>query len=487
MDELRSQRRAERAARNEHAGGAPPGAAARRAGNACDKPDAHGAHGAHGAHDAYGSRDEPGADGRRRARAAPWYRRLGPGLLTGASDDDPSGIATYAQAGSQFGFAMLWLTVVTLPLMVAVQLASAHVGRGDREGLIAAIRRYYGAPLAKTLVVLVALVNVANVGADLSAMGDATALLVGGKSYWFALAYGAGMFALQVRLPYPRYARYLKWLSIALFAYVIEVALVDVDWAAVAHALVAPRIAFSHEYATTAVAVLGTTISPYLFVWQAALEVEEIAQERRAGTSAGASRKSSTSRGQGRRILIDTWVGMLASNVVAFCIMLTASAVFFAHGVHDIATTRQAAKTLEPIAGRAAFLLFACGIVVSGLLAIPAFASSAAYGFAEAWRFRASMNAPLARAPLFYAVIGACLAVGVALCFSPINPIKALYWSAVLNGVAAVPMLAMVMRLASRRDVVGRLTNGIVLNMLGWSATALMAVAVGVMVFDLVS
>lgn len=155
--------------------------------------------------------------------------------------------------------------------------------------------------------------------------------------------------------------------------------------------------------------------------------------------------------------------------------------------MHDIATTRQAAKTLEPIAGRAAFLLFACGIVVSGLLAIPAFASSAAYGFAEAWRFRASMNAPLARAPLFYAVIGACLAVGVALCFSPINPIKALYWSAVLNGVAAVPMLAMVMRLASRRDVVGRLTNGIVLNTLGWSATALMAVAVGVMVFDLVS
>jgi Mn2+/Fe2+ NRAMP family transporter len=416
--------------------------------------------------------------------AKPWYRRLGPGLLAGASDADPSNVAVYAQAGSQFGFHMLWMIVVTLPMMVVVQLASAFVARTNRKGLVAGIREHFSVRLAQMLVVMVVIVNVVNVGADLAAMGDATALVAGGRSYWYAPVYGIASLALQVLMSYERYARWLKWMTLGLLAYVIELAFVHVDWGSVLRAIVLPHIAFTHDYATTAVAVLGTTLSPYLFVWQAALEVEETQAERRNGDAACAP---GARRATERRITIDTWTGMIVTNAVSFCIMVIGAAVFFAHGKHDIGSTAQAAEALRPIAGEAAFLVFAFGIVGCGLLAIPAFAGSAAYGCAEAWRFREGLNEPVRRAPAFYTVLALCVLVGIAICFSPINPIKALYWSAVLNGIAAVPMLVLVMLLSQRRDAEGQPGTGVVSKCFGWLAVVLMAASVVVMAVDLLT
>lgn len=416
--------------------------------------------------------------------ATPWYRRLGPGLLAGASDADPSNVAVYAQAGSQFGFNMLWMIVVTLPMMVAVQLASAFIGRTNREGLVAGIREMFSERLAKRLIAMVVIVNVVNVGADLAAMGDATALVVGGRSYWYAPVYGLASLALQVLMSYERYARWLKWMTLGLLAYVIELGFVHVDWGNLLHAIALPHISFTHDYATTAVAVLGTTLSPYLFVWQAALEVEETQAERRNGDTScapGARRETE------QRITFDTWTGMVVTNAVSFCIMVIGAAVFFAHGRHDIGSTAQAAEALRPIAGEAAFLVFAFGIVGCGLLAIPAFAGSAAYGCAEAWRFREGLNEPVQRAPAFYTVLALCVIVGIAICFSPIDPIRALYWSAVLNGVAAVPMLVLVMLLARKRDAAGRPGSGPVSRLFGWLAVALMAASVVTMIVDMLT
>ncbi|HHV7524649.1 TPA: NRAMP family divalent metal transporter [Burkholderia orbicola] len=412
--------------------------------------------------------------------AKPWYRRLGPGLLAGASDADPSNVAVYAQAGSQFGFNMLWMIVVTLPMMVAVQLASAFIGRRNREGLVAGIRQHYSERVAKTLIGMVVIVNVVNVGADLAAMGDATALVVGGRSYWYAPLYGIASLALQVMLSYERYARWLKWMTLGLVAYVLELGFVHVDWGDLLHAIVLPHIAFTHDYATTAVAVLGTTLSPYLFVWQAALEVEETTAEQQNG-------ERNSRRETEQRITFDTWTGMIVTNAVSFCIMVIGAAVFFARGRHDIGSTAQAAEALRPIAGEAAFVVFAFGIVGCGLLAIPAFAGSAAYGCAEAWRFREGLNEPVRRAPTFYTVLALCVIVGIAICFSPIDPIRALYWSAVLNGVAAVPMLVLVMLLSQQRDAGGQPGSGPVSKVFGWLAVALMAVSVVTMIVDVLT
>ncbi|WP_175833008.1 NRAMP family divalent metal transporter [Burkholderia cenocepacia] len=422
---------------------------------------------------------QPAADAPQ-AAAKPWYRRLGPGLLAGASDADPSNVAVYAQAGSQFGFNMLWMIVVTLPMMVAVQLASAFIGRRNREGLVAGIRQHYSERVAKTLIVMVVIVNVVNVGADLAAMGDATALVVGGRSYWYAPLYGIASLALQVMLSYERYARWLKWMTLGLIAYVLELGFVHVDWGDLLHAIVLPHIAFTHDYATTAVAVLGTTLSPYLFVWQAALEVEETTAEQQNG-------ERNSRRETEQRITFDTWTGMIVTNAVSFCIMVIGAAVFFARGRHDIGSTAQAAEALRPIAGEAAFVVFAFGIVGCGLLAIPAFAGSAAYGCAEAWRFREGLNEPVRRAPAFYTVLALCVIVGIAICFSPIDPIRALYWSAVLNGVAAVPMLVLVMLLSQQRDAAGQPGSGPVSKVFGWLAVALMAVSVVTMIVDVLT
>ncbi|WP_321863785.1 divalent metal cation transporter [Burkholderia cenocepacia] len=416
--------------------------------------------------------------------AKPWYRRLGPGLLAGASDADPSNVAVYAQAGSQFGFNMLWMIVVTLPMMVVVQLASAFIGRRNRQGLIAGIREQFSDRVAKALIVMVVIVNVVNVGADLAAMGDATALVAGGRSYWYAPVYGLASLGLQVLMSYERYARWLKWMTLGLLAYVIELGFVHVDWGNLLHAIVLPHISFTHDYATTAVAVLGTTLSPYLFVWQAALEVEETQAERRNGDTSCAP---ATRRETEQRITVDTWTGMIVTNAVSFCIMVVGAAVFFAHGRHDIGSTAQAAEALRPIAGEAAFLVFAFGIVGCGLLAIPAFAGSAAYGCAEAWRFREGLNEPVRRAPAFYTVLALCVIVGIAICFSPIDPIRALYWSAVLNGVAAVPMLVLVMLLSQKRDAAGQPGSGPLSKLFGWLAVVLMAASVVTMIVDLLT
>ncbi|MBN4667149.1 Nramp family divalent metal transporter [Pandoraea nosoerga] len=412
------------------------------------------------------------------------FRRLGPGLLTGVADDDPSGIATYTQAGSQFGYNVLWSAIITIPLMVCIQVASAHIGRGAGHGILSEVRKNYSRATAIVIATLIVIANVINVGADLAAMGDATAEAIGGKNYWYAVLFAALTLVLQVRLKYEAYARYLKWLTLALFAYIANLFVIHTDWRAALHAIVLPTISPSKEYATTLVAILGTTISPYLFVWQSALEVEEIEARDDEHPVKRAAHERDT---QEKRILADTWVGMLTSNVVAACIMMTAAAAFFTHGVHDIESTSQAASALEPVAGKSARLLFSLGLIGCGLLAIPSLTGSSAYALAGALRQPSGMSKTPRTARTFYAVIALCTVVGALVCFSPINPIKALYWSAVINGVVAVPCMVMVMVLSSRETVVGKMKNSRAIAIGGWVATALMTVCVAVMGYTMLT
>ncbi|VVE60035.1 Divalent metal cation transporter MntH [Pandoraea captiosa] len=410
-------------------------------------------------------------------------RRLGPGLLTGVADDDPSGIGTYTQAGSQFGYHVLWSAVVTVPLMVCIQVASAHIGRGAGRGILAEVRRHYSRKIATTMAVLIILANVINVGADLAAMGDAASILLGGANYWYAVLFAAITLTLQIRLKYEAYARYLKWLTLALFAYIANLFVLHTDWPTALHAVVWPTITPTKEYATTLVAILGTTISPYLFVWQSALEVEEIeARDSEQPIKQAANQR----KAQETRILADTWIGMLTSNVVALCIMMTAAAAFFVHGVHNVESTSQAASALTPVAGKAATLLFSLGLIGCGMLAIPSLTGSAAYALTGALKLPSGMSKTPRTAGTFYAVIGLCTVLGAIVCFSPINPIKALYWSAVINGVVAVPCMVIVMLLSSREAVVGKMTNSRAVSIGGWVATALMTVSVAVMVYTMV-
>ncbi|VVE58228.1 Divalent metal cation transporter MntH [Pandoraea sputorum] len=409
-----------------------------------------------------------------------FFRRLGPGLLTGVADDDPSGIATYSQAGSQFGYNVLWSAIVTIPLMVSIQMASAHIGRGTGKGILTEVRLQHSKRTAVILAAMIVLANVINVGADLAAMGDATSILIKGPNYGYALLFAVVTLFLQIRMKYSAYARYLKWLALALFAYIANIFVVHTDWRTALQAIVWPAITPSKEYATTLVAVLGTTISPYLFVWQSALEVEEI--EAREGDKP-IKEASSQYKRQETRIVADTWVGMLASNVIAVCIMMTAAAAFFVHGVHNIESTSQAASALAPVAGKSSTLLFAIGLVTCGLLAIPSLAGSAAYALTGTLDLPSGMNKTPQNAGTFYAVITLCMVLGVLLCFSPISPIKALYWSAVVNGVVAVPCMVLVMRLSSSTAIVGKMVNSRAVTLGGWVATALMAVSVAVMIY----
>ncbi|MBN9096103.1 NRAMP family divalent metal transporter [Pandoraea pnomenusa] len=421
---------------------------------------------------------------RRSDKPRSFLQRLGPGLLTGVADDDPSGIGTYLQSGAQFGHQVLWSAVVTVPLMVCIQLASAHIGSGTGHGILREVRKHYSARIATSLALLIVIANIINVGADLAAMGDAASVTLGGPNYAYALLFAGLTLFLQIRLKYEAYARYLKWLTLALFTYVANLFVVHTDWHAAMRAVVWPRITPTREYATTLVAILGTTISPYLFVWQSALEVEEIKANGDAHARGDATAQAKT---EARRILSDTWVGMLTSNFIAVCIMVTAASAFFGHGVHQIESTRQAAHALAPVAGKSAILLFATGMIGCGLLAIPSLTGSAAYALTGALRLPGGMSQTPRSAGTFYAVIVVCTVLGALLCFSPISPVKALYWSAVINGVAAVPCMVMVMSLSSRRAVVGKMVNARAVTIGGWFATALMAVCVVVMFYTMMA
>ncbi|MGF6933882.1 NRAMP (natural resistance-associated macrophage protein)-like metal ion transporter [Paraburkholderia sp. UCT70] len=408
-----------------------------------------------------------------------WIRRLGPGLITGAADDDPSGIGTYSQAGAQFGFNLLWVILITYPLMTAIQLVSAQIGRVTGKGLASNIRAHYPVWLLYGAVALLVVANVINIAADLSAMGAAAGLLLPGPQHLYVVGLGTLCVVLQIFVPYDSYARILKWTALSLLAYVAVAFIVPIPWGEVARAIVLPRISLTSDYLTMVVAVLGTTISPYLFFWQASQEVEEM---RSAPEQAPLRRVPHQAPAQLRRIRFDTWVGMGVSNFVAFFIMLTAAATLHLHHI-DVKTSADAARALEPFAGRFAYVLFALGIIGTGLLALPVLAGSAAYAAAGSFRWRSSLALHLTLAREFYAVIALAILGGVAITFMHFDPIRALYWSAVINGVTAVPIMVIMMLMARSRRVMGQFAVKGVLAWGGWLATLAMALAaVGVFV-----
>ncbi|WP_028969581.1 NRAMP family divalent metal transporter [Sphingomonas sp. URHD0057] len=411
-----------------------------------------------------------------RARLGKSLHELGPGIVTGAADDDPSGIATYSQAGAQFGYGLLWTLVLTYPLMSAVQLVSAHIGRVTGCGLARNLRGAFPGWIVTLLVAILLAANIFNIGADLAAMAASAALVTGGGEHVFVIAFALLCVGLQLFVPYRQYAEILKWLTLSLFAYVAVILLVHVDWPQALLGMVWPRN-LGRAAILTVVAVLGTTISPYLFFWQSSQEAEDVA------TSSDKPLKASprSAPEQYRRIRLDTLVGMAFSNLIALAIMLATAATLHARGVTDIQTAADAALALKPIAGRFAFVLFAMGIIGTGILAVPVLAGSAAFAVSEARGWPEGLEYKPQQAMRFYAIIVAATLTGVVLEFSSLDPIKALFWSAVLNGVAAVPIMAAMMVLASRKAVMGRFTERRGLLGFGWAATAVMALASGAM------
>ena len=407
-----------------------------------------------------------------------WLAQLGPGLITGAADDDPSGIATYSQAGAQFGYGMLWTLVFTYPLMVGIQLISARIGRVSGHGLATNIRHHYPAWLLYAIVSLLVVANTINIAADISAMADALRLIIGGSAHVYVILFGALSLALQVFIPYKRYVPILKWLTLALLTYVATVFVVHVPWEHVLVKTFVPHVLWQTDYITTMVAVFGTTISPYLFFWQASQEVEE-----QTGTVGAMPLKRAPEQAAAnlRRIRVDTLGGMGFSNLVAFFIMLTTAATLNGHGITDIQTSAQAANALRPIAGEFAFTLFSVGIIGTGLLAVPVLAGSAAYAMAGAFRWKNSLEMKPTAAKQFYGIIAASTVAGVALGFTPVDPIKALYWSAIVNGVISVPIMVVMMLMSVRPDVMGNFVVKSGLKALGWICTGAMAVAVAAM------
>ena len=406
------------------------------------------------------------------------WRALGPGLITGAADDDPSGIATYSQAGAQFGYSLAWTMFLTLPFMAAIQIISACIGWKTRSGLARNIARELPPVVLYGLVALLVVANTINIAADLAAMGESLRLIAGGPAVLYALMFGVGCLTAEVFVPYHRYAGLLKLLTMVLFVYVAAAFSVEIPWGEVIDATLFPAVSLDHEQLLMIVAIFGTTISPYLFFWQASQEAEE-------------SRLSHRARAPGppephehffARISADTWTGMLFSNLIAFFIILTTAATLHAHGITKIETAAQAAEALRPIAGAATFALFAAGIIGTGLLAVPVLAGSAAYAVAEAFGMRGSLELPLNRALGFYAIVGAATLAGAGLTLSNIDPITMLFWTAVANGIVAVPIMAAMMLLTAKKHALLSLPTW--LRVLGWLATGLMAVAVGLLAWS---
>ena len=407
-----------------------------------------------------------------------WWRKLGPGLITGAADDDPSGIATYSQGGAQFGFSIGRTILVTLPLMIGIQLASARIGRITGKGLTENFARFCPRWMVHVLVALLVLANIINIGADLNAMGDAASLLAGGGKVAFTVALGLVSLLLQVFLPYNRYVSILKWLTLSLFAYVGVGFVAHVNWVSAAKQTFVPHITWSKDYATTIVAILGTTISPYLFFWQAAQECEEI---HRVDADKPLRIAPDQARRHLKRLRIDTVVGMAFSNFIAFFMIVATAATLHAKGITNIETTTQAAKALEPIAGKFAVLMFSLGILGTGLLALPVLAGSAAYSVASLLHIRKGLDPPPEAAKSFYGILATAIVIGLGISLSGLNPIKALYWSAVVNAVISVPIMVAVMLAASHRKIVGEMVLPRIWRALGWLATGAMGAATVVM------
>jgi NRAMP (natural resistance-associated macrophage protein)-like metal ion transporter len=412
-------------------------------------------------------------------------RLLGPGLVTGAADDDPSGIATYSQAGAQFGYGLLWTVFLTTPFMIAIQLVSARIGRVTGKGLAANVMELAPRWLVLALVFLLVIANTFNIAADIAAMGESLSLVIGGLHHEHALIFASVSTLLQVFVRYHRYAPVLKFLTLTLFAYVATALTVNIPWSAALLAAIWPNSTINANYFLMVVAVLGTTISPYLFFWQASQEVEEMRNQ-------GKTRRPLRELIRGGspeidRIRFDTIVGMIFSNAIAFFIILTTATVLNAHGVANINSASQAAEALRPLAGDFTFVLFALGIIGTGLLAIPVLAGSAAYGVSEAFGWHATLEAKAPDAVGFYTIIAAATVIGFGLGFTGIDAIHMLVWSAVLNGIVAVPIMVMMMVIVGNSRLMGRFKAAPWLIALGWLGTGLMALAVIALLWSFLS
>jgi NRAMP (natural resistance-associated macrophage protein)-like metal ion transporter len=410
-----------------------------------------------------------------------FWSALGPGLVTGAADDDPSGIATYSQAGAQFGFALTWTMFLTLPFMAAIQIISAWVGWQTRQGLALNLQRQLPAPLLLALVALLVVANTINIAADLAAMGEALNLVIGGPQVFYALVFGGICLVLEVVIPYHRYAGILKFTALVLLVYVAAAFSVKIPWGEVVRATFVPKVSLDRDMILTVVAVFGTTISPYLFFWQASQEAEESRLSHRI------KHEKTPKAAHFRHIAGDTWVGMIFSNLVAFFIIVTTAATLHTAGVTKVDTAAQAAEALRPIAGNFAFFLFSMGIIGTGLLAVPVLAGSAAYATAETFGLRGSLELPASRALGFYAIVGAATLGGAALTATNIDPIAMLFWSAVINGVAAVPIMVAMMWIVTRGELAHKLALPRWIKVLGWLAALLMAVAVALLLWSSVT
>jgi NRAMP (natural resistance-associated macrophage protein)-like metal ion transporter len=414
-------------------------------------------------------------------------RIVGPGLVTGASDDDPSGIGTYSQVGAAFGISFLWMALYILPLVISVQEMCGRIGLVARNGIAGCVRRHYNRPILYGAVLLLFIANTINVGADLGAMAASVQLLAPGLPFGVVLVvFAVGILLLEVFIPYRYYARVLKALTLSLLAYVVAGILIHPDWLALLWATIIPSIQLTPGFLALAIAVLGTTISPYLFFWQAAEEIEE-EQEREVAlareASLGHARKVKPGGRQGhlkraiRALRIDTAFGMTAASATFWFIVMATGLTLHTHGIHNIATAAQAAEALRPLAGDLAGFVFALGIIGTGMLAIPVLAGSAAYGIAETFGWREGLSERVDHARGFYAVIAAATLIGLALNFLGVNPIAALVYSAVINGIVAVPLLVLLLLIANNRTIMGNFTNGRLSNALGILTTVVMAAA----------
>jgi NRAMP (natural resistance-associated macrophage protein)-like metal ion transporter len=406
------------------------------------------------------------------------WAALGPGLITGASDDDPSGIATYSQAGAQFGFSMCWVMLFTFPLMAAIQEISGRIGRVTGQGIAGNIRQHYPKLLLRVIVLLLLAANIINLGADLGAMGDALKLLIGGSSHLYVVAFAVGCGALETFSRYERYVVLLKWSSAFLLAYVATALVVDTPWGLVARDTLIPTFRLDTDYVVAIVAVLGTTITPYCFFWQSSQEAEDERIDPHAKALLDAPEQAKVQIG---RIRLDTYVGMGYSNLISLFIIITTAATLNAHGITDIQTSAQAAEALRPIAGPFTFWIFSAGIIGIGLLAIPVLAGSCAYALGEALDWPTGLDRLPLDARAFYGTIVFATLIGIIINFIGLDPVKALFWAAVINGVVAVPLMAVIMIMAMAPKVMGPFTLSPGLCGMGWLCTAVMTVAVAIM------
>jgi NRAMP (natural resistance-associated macrophage protein)-like metal ion transporter len=408
-------------------------------------------------------------------KARDYWHALGPGLTTGASDDDPSGIATYSQAGAQHGFGFLWLAPFTFPLMSVVQEMCARIGMVTGRGLAGNIRIHFSRRMLRFVTLLLFAANAFNIGADLGAMAKAVQLLQPSFSFgWLVVGFAVLSLLLQVLMPYAKYARYLKWLALVLLSYIVSAVLAKIDWGEVLKNTFVPNLSFNKDSLLLICAILGTTISPYLFFWQTSQEVEEEILE---GKTTLRERRSATAPAQIKRMRIDVWSGMFLSNLVMFFIIAVCGWVLFPHGITNITSAAQAAEALRPFAGDATYYLFAIGIIGTGMLAIPVLAGSSSYAVSESLRWRGSLHSPLKQAHAFYGVIIISMLVGLGLNFIGLDPIKALIYSAAANGIVAPFVLFFIVKISSNKRVMGHWVNHRSTTLIGWITTFLMAAA----------